>query len=273
MFLTHTVKENKKSSAIIIFLPCVLGKVMIFSLQHRPTTIYCLHRVSGSNGKASFLDVHVTRMGRDASCQLLDICWQHRDEWWDVGIMGSFPSFTADESRCPVVLFYTVIECDGFPSSFCCRTVLQLLPVFILMFSTAGSFPPQLLPPHCLPIPFGLHRSSLSPAGDGCNPRRNVAHRPLQDLGMWPCKASDGECRAGKSNLMSPGSTGREELNVCGLFTGLGCPASFIRRKIEARLFGCMGYFPIHCVWVMYSLPVVLINIFHSYFLLQSPLG
>lgn len=53
---------------------------MIFSLQHRPTAIYCLHGESGSNGKASFLDVHVTRMGRDVSCQVLEICWQHRDE-------------------------------------------------------------------------------------------------------------------------------------------------------------------------------------------------
>lgn len=81
MFFTHTLKENKIICYHIIHSPWVMGRGVIFSLQHRPTTIYCLHGVSGSNGKASLLDVRVTRMGRDVSCQLLDICWQRRDEW------------------------------------------------------------------------------------------------------------------------------------------------------------------------------------------------
>lgn len=130
---------------------------------------------------------------------------------------------------------------------------------------------PQLLPPHCLPIPFGLHLFRLS-CWDGCNPQWNVAYRPLQDLGVWLWRATDAECKAGKQ----PPITWQPREGRAGYLWAVQCAwmsRQLIRWKIEARLLGFMCHFPIHCVWVMYSRPAVWINIFHSYFLLQSPLG
>ena len=152
MFSTHTERKWKIICYHIIHSPWVMGRGMISSLQHRPTATYCLHRVSGSNGEASFLDVHVTRMGRDVSCQLLGICWQHRDEWWDVGIMGSFPNSAADESRCPLALFYIILSQYVTASPL---PLLQHCPACVhldVLCSMAPSSPSPLLP-----IPLGPH--------------------------------------------------------------------------------------------------------------------
>lgn len=133
------IEEIKNQLQKYCSFPLVNKQGMIVSLQHRPTAIYCLHRESGSNGKASFLDVHVTRMGRDVSCQVLEICWQHRDECWDVGIMGSFPSSTADQSSCPIALFY-IMECmTASPLPFLPHC--QLLPGLIWMLLTCSLLP------------------------------------------------------------------------------------------------------------------------------------
>lgn len=159
------------------------------------------------------------------------------------------------------MLYNSIIVCD-FPSPFPAAQLSQ---------------PPSLCSSQCslqhgsssrAACPFLLARiSSLSLAGVAVIP---TGMWPTAS-GMWLQRASDGECKAGKSNLVTSSSVGREALGICGLFGVRGCPATSSDRKTEARLFGCMCCFPVHCVWVMYSLPVVLINVFLSYFLLQSP--
>lgn len=139
-----------------------------------------------------------------------------------------------------------------------CRQLLSCSPSSSLPTLAHPFWPASLFPLSCW---------------DGCNPWRNVAHRLLQDLGVWLWRASHGECKAGKSK--SHVTWQHREGRAGGLWA-VQCAwlaSQLIRQKIEARLSGCMCHFPIHCVWVMYSLPVVLINISHSFFLLQFPLG
>lgn len=90
---------------------------------------------------------------------------------------------------------------------------------------------PQLLPPQGLPVPFGLHPSSLSPAGMDVIPG---GMWPRGFCRTWACDSGEAlmvNAKQEKANLTSPGSTGREELGGCGLFSVPGWPASLSDEK------------------------------------------
>lgn len=110
-----------------------------------------------------------------------------------MGIMGSFPSSTADQSRCPVAPFYIIERMTASPLPF-----LQYCPpapawVYLdvyLILLTAHFFPAPLnfsLPTACPSLLACI--SSLSPAGMDVIPR-----------GMWPT----GLCRTWVCNSGEP---------------------------------------------------------------------